>query len=134
MAKTTTTRRKAPAKSATKTATKPARARTKTTPARKPAVAAVKTVEPEVLRRNDLVEAIVDETGLKRRDIKSVAEALLKVMGRELDAGKVLNLQPLGKIRVARVVDGGKATVLTCKIRRKAEEPATDLALATAAE
>jgi nucleoid DNA-binding protein len=71
------------------------------------------------LKKRELIEQVVAETGLKRGDIRPVVEAALSVMGRALGDGKSLNLEPLGKLRVARTNETEGARVMTCKLRQK---------------
>lgn len=86
------------------------------------------------LKKRDLIEEAVVATGLKRRDVKRVAEALLQSMGRAVERGESLTLEPLGKLRVARSVETDKGAVLTCKLRRKSVSKSPDAALAVASK
>lgn len=77
-------------------------------------------VEPRpVLKKRDLIERVVTDTGLKRREVKAVTEAVLHAMGEAVGQGDGLVLEPFGKLRVARATDNGASRVLTCKLRRK---------------
>lgn len=78
-------------------------------------------VPSTVLRKKDLIDRVVSETGLKPREVKAVAEALLANMGRAMAAGEALHVPPLGRMRVARSVTGDGSVTLTCKLRRKTE-------------
>jgi len=71
------------------------------------------------LKKRELIERVAAETGLKRREVKAVAESVLSVMARALGEGQSLNLEPLGKLRVARSTDNADGRVLTCKLRQK---------------
>ncbi|MDJ1009763.1 MAG: HU family DNA-binding protein [Paracoccaceae bacterium] len=74
---------------------------------------------PATLRKRELIERVTAETGLKWRDVKAIADAVLSVMGQAVGEGQTLALEPLGKLRVARTAENGAARVLTCKLRQK---------------
>ena len=81
--------------------------------------------DPKVEKANvevklkDLVEKITAATGLKKQDVRAVAEALLKEMGDALAATQVLNLPGFGKARVAKMGETPQGT-MTIKLRRGA--------------
>ncbi len=70
-------------------------------------------------RKRELIERVTAETGLRRRDVKAVTEALLSAMGDAVREGQTLALEPMGKLRVARSNETGGRRVLTCKLRQK---------------
>ncbi|MEM9710193.1 MAG: HU family DNA-binding protein [Pseudomonadota bacterium] len=82
----------------------------------------------QTLRKRDLIERLTAETGLKRRDVRAVTEALLAALGESVAKGESLSLEPFGKLRVARSAEGTGSRTHTCKLRQK------NPALATAAE
>ena len=80
----------------------------------------------DVLRKKDLFDQVVTRTALKKRDVKPAVEAALALIADSLQAGKEVNLPPLGKIRVVKTKEGnGGATVATLKLRspRNASAP-----------
>jgi len=103
------TTKAAPKKAAPKTTAKTTA--TKTTAA-KPAAAKVaapapkativETVTPTVsglpIKKPELIERVMAETGMKKKDVKPVVEAMLTVLGRTLADGEELTVPPLGKI------------------------------------
>ncbi len=120
-------------KKATKTATKPA-AKVATKPVAtakavaKPAKAAVipkativETVKPVVagapIKKPELIERVMAETGMKKKDVKPVVEAMLAVLGRALTKGEDLTVPPLGKLMVKRTKEAANATIVTVKLR-----------------
>lgn len=114
------------AKKPTKTTAKPAAAtRTKAPPVKSPVVTAAATSEdkPEkirdVLRKKELVDAVVARSGIKKKDAKPVVEAMLAELGEALAAGRELILPPLGRTKLnrERVLDDGR--VMIVKIRQK---------------
>jgi len=78
------------------------------------------------LKKRELIDGVAAETGLKRREVRAVTEAVLSVMGGALADGRSLNLEPLGKLRVAKSTDNEGSRVLTCKLRRKTPAPAEE--------
>lgn len=107
--KTTNT---APKSTATKTAT----VKTKVAKA-----TIVETVTPVVtglpVKKPELIDRIITETGMKRKDVKPVVEATLAVLGRTLAEGEELTVPPLGKLMIKRVKDLPNAKILTLKLR-----------------
>ena len=77
------------------------------------------------LKLRDLIDQVANTTGQRRPDIKAALDAVLVEIGHALDAGRSLNLPPLGKIRVAKIpvgkaasTTGGRPMVL--RLRREA--------------
>ena len=111
-------------------ATKPTTPRTPRTPgpkAAKPRAAASKTPKPEVegeakaapsgLRLKALVDQVAETSGVKKKDVKTVVEATLVLIGAALKKGDNLNLTGLGRMRVAKAAteEGG---AMTLKLRQ----------------
>lgn len=116
--KTTTTRR-SPAKPTTA-------ATAKTEPT---VVAAVKPVAPTAapveakvskpeLRKIELIDKVVELSGIKKRYAKPTIEAVLAVLGEALLEGRDLNLQPLGKVMAKNSKDAGSGNVINARIRQ----------------
>ena len=114
--KPTSIKKKAPAKP---TAAKPVAAKA---PVAKPATVPT-AVAPEVpvLRKKELIERVVARSGIKKKDAKPTIEAMLAVLGEALKNGEELNLQPLGKIKINRVIEKENATVMVAKVRQSKE-------------
>ena len=70
------------------------------------------------LRKKDLVERVCEVSGLKKKEVKPVVEATLKVLGDALEAGSALAIPPLGKARVNRQTGSTGDEVLVVKLRR----------------
>lgn len=79
---------------------------------------AVEAAAKEMLKKPDLLDAVVARTNLKKRDVKPALEAAMAVISDALRDGKDVNLPPLGKLKVvkSKPLDGG-ASVLTLKLR-----------------
>lgn len=78
------------------------------------------------LKKVELIEMIVERTGVKKRDAKPTIEAALQILGEALAEGRELNLQPLGKIRVNRMKKLSSARVMTCKVRQTIKEESSE--------
>lgn len=72
------------------------------------------------LKMRDFVDRVVDATGGKKKDVKEIVEATLKVLGGALAAGEDLNLPGLGRARVARKIEKDGASMMTLKVKHGA--------------
>lgn len=70
------------------------------------------------LKLATLINGAAERTGTKKAAARPLVEAVLALIGESLDRGESLILPPLGRIRVGRVKDGPKATMLTLKLKR----------------
>ena len=124
--KTTSTRRSTTTKA--KTAAKPKTTAKRT--AAKPKTASVAsapvvvdTPTPVVagpeMRKKELIEAVVTRSGMKKKDVKPVVEAMLAVLGNALQDGRALNLQPMGKVKINREKKLASGRMLVARIRQK---------------
>ncbi len=86
------------------------------------------------LTKRALLERVATRTGLRKAQVRPVIEAMLAELGEALVREEVLKLQPLGVMRVVRSIEGEKADVLVCKLRRKNFEKDADAPLAKRAE
>ncbi|SMX31675.1 HU family DNA-binding protein [Octadecabacter ascidiaceicola] len=81
----------------------------------------VETVRPTVactpIKKPELIERVMAETGMKKKDVKPVVEAMLAVLGRALTKGEDLTVPPLGKLMVKRTKEAANATIVTVKLR-----------------
>ena len=109
--KPTSIKKKAPVK---RVAVKPAAAKA-------PVAPTTAAVEPQVLRKKELIERVVARSGVKKKDAKPTVEAMLAVLGEALSNGEELNLHPMGKMKINRVIDKPNATVMITKLRRRKE-------------
>lgn len=80
------------------------------------------------LGRKDLLERVREASGAKKKDVRTIVEATLSLMGEALSRGEVLQLPPFGVARVTRGLDGGGAKSLVVKLRRTkpGEKPAKE--------
>ncbi|MDV4143982.1 HU family DNA-binding protein [Shimia sp. FJ5] len=126
MAKTTTTRAKSttrkPASTARKTTTK---RKTASAAAAKPVV--VNEAKPVVagpeMKKKELIDMVVERSGIKKRFAKPTVEAMLAVLGEALDEGRELNLRPFGKMKVQRAKEVSNGKVMNVRLRQPKKQP-----------
>ncbi|MFY0680532.1 MAG: HU family DNA-binding protein [Thalassovita sp.] len=111
---------RATAKPAAKAPLPKTRSKAIETPTPEPVV--VEEITPESdqleLRKPELLEMVVERSGIKKRDAKPVVEAMLEVLGESLADGREMNLRPLGKVKIMRMKQLSNAVVLNCKVRQ----------------
>lgn len=83
----------------------------------------VETLSPVVvsneLRKKELFDLVVDRSGMKKKDVKPVVEAMLAVLGDAFAEQREMDLQPLGKLRVQRGKELPDGRALVLKLRQK---------------
>jgi len=81
-----------------------------------------------MMKKGELIDQVVERTGVKKRDAKASVEAALVVLSAALTNETDLNLPPLGKIRIVKSKDiNDGAQILTLKLRTmKTKAPETD--------
>lgn len=83
----------------------------------------VETLSPVVisneLRKKELFELVVERSGMKKKDVKPVVEAMLAVLGDAFAEQREMNLQPLGKFKVQRGKELHDGRALVLKLRQK---------------
>lgn len=81
----------------------------------------VESIKPVVsdtpIKKKELIDRVVAESGMKKKDVKPVVEAMLAVMGRALREGEEIVAPPMGKMMVKRVKDLSNARVMTLRLR-----------------
>jgi DNA-binding protein HU-alpha len=81
-----------------------------------------------VMRKRELINAVVAKSGIKKKDAKPVIEAMLSVLGSALQDGRELNLQPMGKVKVNREKKLAEGKVLIARIRQARDLPTSEVA------
>ena len=76
-----------------------------------------------VLKKMDLIDRVVEATGMKKKDVKPVVEAALTQLGSAIGRGEDLNLPGLGKLKINREKDLANARVFVCKLRQPKDAP-----------
>lgn len=92
--------------------------------------AAAQTPDPEVvvnetpkitgpeLKKKELIDTVVARSGVKKREVKPVVEAMLAILGETIADGRELNLAPMGKLKITRMKKTTKAHIITTRLRR----------------
>ncbi len=80
-------------------------------------------VQGREVKKKELIDMVVSRSGIKKKDAKPVVEAMMAVLGDALAEGRMLNLQPLGKIKVNRTKEMSGSRVLRCQIRQNHSGP-----------
>ncbi|WP_372887743.1 HU family DNA-binding protein [Shimia sp.] len=75
------------------------------------------------LKKVDLVDQVVERSGIKKKFAKPAIEAALAVLGEALSEGRSLNLRPLGKLKVLRSKDVANGRVQTLRLRQPQVKP-----------
>ena len=71
-----------------------------------------------VLRKRELIQRVVDRSGIKKRDAKPVIDAVLSELGEALAENRELVLPPFGKMKVNRQKSVQNGQVFVAKVRR----------------
>lgn len=103
-------------KPATKTTTKKVSTAAKETIAT-PAKVGAMGADP--MRKKELIEQVVSRSGMKKKDVKPVVEAMLAELGETLAKGRGLILPPLGRVMVNREKEMPDGRVLIVKVKQK---------------
>lgn len=72
-----------------------------------------------VMRKKELVDAVVARSGIKQRDAKPVIEAVLAELGETLARGREMSLPPLGRVKINREKQIDNGRVIVVKLRQK---------------
>lgn len=78
------------------------------------------------LKKKELIDLVVERSGIKKKDAKPVVEAMLAVLGETIAAGRELNLQPLGKLRINRAEEKSNGRIIVCKLRQSLANASTN--------
>jgi len=89
------------------------------TAAPEPAVTKTTNIDlKQVMKKPDLIAAVVEKSGKKKGEVKPVLEAALAVLGEAITEGKELNLPPFGKLKPHKTKETVNARVVIAKIRQ----------------
>lgn len=82
-------------------------------------VSATARAPAQLLKKRELVERVVERTGVKKSDARQVVDAVLAEFGEALAGGRELSVPPLGRVAINREkqIPGGRVFVV--KIRQK---------------
>lgn len=73
------------------------------------------------MRKRELIDAVVDRCGIKKKYAKPAVEAALAILGEALEEGRSLQMPPLGKVKVQRAKELEDGQVIVAKVRRKTQ-------------
>ncbi len=86
----------------------------------------VETLSPVVvsneLRKKELFELVVARSGMKKKVVKPVVEAMLAVLAEGFAEQREMNLPPLGKMKVQRGKELHDGRALVLKLRQKSSQ------------
>lgn len=105
----------------------------------KPNLSVVSETKPvvagEEIKKKDLVELVVERSGLKKKDAKPAVDAVIEVLGQLIGEGRDLNLPPLGKVKHQRIRETANARIIMLKLRQgKSDASGRDKAKESVAE
>ena len=78
------------------------------------------------IKKKDFVEQVAAAAGAKKGEARSVVDAALAIIADRVLAGDELNLPPLGKLRLMKEKDTGKARIATLRLQVAPGEEASD--------
>ncbi|MDF3413520.1 DNA-binding protein [Sulfitobacter sp. M57] len=70
------------------------------------------------MRKKELIEAVVERSGLKKKDVKPVVETMLAVLGEAIGDNRELNLPPMGRMKIRREKKLANGRMVVAKIRQ----------------
>lgn len=121
--KSSSTRSKTSSSAATATASEKSVAAAATPAPAKVVDAPQPVVLGPMMRKPELINAVVAKSGMKKKDVKPIVEATLSVLGAALQDARELNLEPMGKIKVTREKKRPVGKVLVARIRQTQDLP-----------
>lgn len=71
-----------------------------------------------VMRKKELIDAVVTRSGVKKKDAKPVVDAMLAVLGEALADNRELILPPMGRVKVRKEKKLPNGRVLIVKVRQ----------------
>ena len=77
------------------------------------------------LRKKELIEAVVERSGRKKRDVKPAVESLLEVLGEALADQRELVLPPFGRFKIKRRKDQTNGRVMVVHIKQNQQADAS---------
>ncbi len=75
----------------------------------------------EQIRKKDFIGQVAAAAGGKRAEVRGVVDAVLALIADRLAAGDELVLPPLGRLRLMRERDNGKARIATLRLQMAGE-------------
>ncbi len=107
-------------------------------PAAGPEPTVVETSAPVVtapdMSKKELIEKVVERSGVKKREAKPAIEAALAILGEAIAESRALNLPPFGKLRINRAEEKANGRITVCKLRQPKPKETVKEPLAEPAE
>jgi nucleoid DNA-binding protein len=116
--RTTSSTKETVAKTTEKAAVKAPVTVTSTGPVPKVVTVSTPVVGEADMRKKELIDLVVERSGIKKKDAKPTIEAVLAILGEAIASGRELNLQPFGKLRINRSEEKSNGRVIVCKLRQ----------------
>ena len=92
-------------------------------------------VAGDEVKKKDLIDLVVERSGLKKKDAKPAVDAVIDVLAELIGEGRDLNLPPLGKIKYQRLRETPNARIIVLKLRQgKSDASGQDKAKESVAE
>lgn len=79
------------------------------------------TTTSPMMKKKELIEAVVERSGVRKKFAKPAIEAMMEVLGEAIAEGRDLNLPPMGKIKQQRTKEAANVRVTVAKIRQSKE-------------
>jgi DNA-binding protein HU-alpha len=74
------------------------------------------------IKKKDMVERVATASGVKKADVKAVLDATFVLIAERLAAGDELQVPPLGRLRMLREKDTGRARIATLRLQLAGDE------------
>ncbi len=70
----------------------------------------------EQVRKKDFVDQVAAASGARKPDVRNVVDAMLALMAERVGAGDELIVPPLGRVRMVKEKDNGKARIVILRV------------------
>ncbi|WP_235602352.1 HU family DNA-binding protein [Sulfitobacter geojensis] len=71
-----------------------------------------------MMRKKELIDTVVERSGMKKKDVKPVVEMMLSVLGEAIGDNRELNLPPMGRMKIRREKKLSNGRIVVAKIRQ----------------
>lgn len=76
-----------------------------------------------VMRKKELLETVVERSGVKKKDAKPVVDSILAILGEALADNRELILPPFGRVKVRREKVMSNGRMMVVKVRQSTGTP-----------
>jgi nucleoid DNA-binding protein len=74
------------------------------------------------IRKKDFIDKVVAASGARKAEARAVVDATLALLADRVLAGDEVNVPPLGKLRLLKEKDTGKARIATLRLQVASDE------------